>query len=163
MKSQIKSHLPKKDLEKQIETKLNLEAIERIRINQLGEEGKFVQLLIKTDSTLIPIFDTGDRGYLHGEIVSKRLDDLEIDYQFRKDPFNDDAVIPYREGKGYLVVGAGRLRFDPYKKKLTIYTNSGSAGYGIGFNAEHFDKIRPFFPKDFEIIMGRMLGNFYAG
>ena len=108
---------------------------------------KFAQLLVYHGDEQIPFLSCVDGS--HAQAVRFALERLEIPYEFEQGS-GERVPNPVAEGK-YEVVGAGFLHFYKERNLIVVPINSLSRNYDKGFNPEHFEKVRPFFPQGLEV------------
>lgn len=102
-----------------------------------GSYAKIIQMYV--DGTK-PVLFLG--AELHSEALEMILQTLRLDYEVVTIPNGSQG--PALEGKNYKVVGMGNancLR----ENIFSIRQGERSAGYGIGINNEHLEKVRPYF------------------
>lgn len=116
-----------------------------------GVMGKFIQLYVNLDEE-IPMFvsreDTTTACY-HSLILEDILRRLNVPFEFESD--NSERVSPKARGKDYHLVGAGEIRISSPDKEIVIFKDRYSTDYNLNFNEEHFEKIKDYFPKRWEV------------
>lgn len=118
------------------------EEISRVVIPKNLKFFKFVQLYIKQEPFMV--FDGVAKD--HGLILKETLERGNLNYEIKRD------YRPNLIGKDYEGVGMGIA----YKRGHhliidNIDNTSTSFSYDIGFNQEHFERVKPFFPNDLTI------------
>lgn len=122
------------------------EEIPRVIIPEKDGVLKFVQLYINGE----PYFRSKLCSIYHSIILEDALREFDLNFETRQ---IGGINIPLKEGENYEAVGMGFGGLNKFKERrtLNILTRNSSMDYDIGFNQEHFEKIKSYFPEGLEV------------
>ncbi len=94
-------------------------------------EHKFVQLQIDDRDRIV----FGPTGRYHGDILGDQLRAEGVQFK----PFSESKDYPVARGERYVIVGAGLVKVDEERRRLTFFGDSFD--YQLKPNREQLDKI----------------------